>query len=158
MKRLSTTGSQLTRIEWPVRFCPRLAGFDLPGDRPARPGQRPGDCRTFERLRLGWKMRWKIVSEPLRKTVSPSRLPAQGDKRPCHKTTGNLPFGHRFGLERPVRHFIEQPSACVPAFVRAACSPAQGGVSVIPKNSLSSPSTPAVRLSLLRGDLDCVNG
>jgi len=43
---------------------------------------------------LGWKMRWKILYEPLRKTVSQSRLPAQGDKRPCHKMTGNLPFGH----------------------------------------------------------------
>src|SRR5437667_12263143 len=94
-----------------------------------------GDCRTFERMRLGWKMRWKIVSEPLRKTVSQSRLPTQGDKRPCHKMTGNLPFGHRFGLEHSMRYFIEQPSACAPAFVRAASSPAQGGVSVIPQIS-----------------------
>jgi len=52
------------------------------GTRPARDEQRPGDCRTFERRRVGWKMRWKIVSEPVRKTVSKSRLPAQGDQRP----------------------------------------------------------------------------
>src|SRR5437773_2134348 len=111
-------------------------------------------------MRLVWKMLWKIVSEPLRKTISQSRLPTQGDKRPCHKITGNLPFGHRFGLEHSMRYFIEQPSACAPAFVRAASSPAQGGVSVIPHFSLFSRSLLASgRLTvILPGNSDCANG
>src|SRR5213082_634210 len=78
-------------------------------------------------MRLGWKMRWKIVSEPLRKTVSPSRLPAQGDKRPvsnrmrlgfssfrtseraCIKLANNLAAFHRAGVGRATRLFVERP-------------------------------------------------